>query len=91
MLRIVMGADIGTDPMVAIEMLGSLDDIDRALIPEWVAMLREAETNVRHLRQRLESLGSERACPVCGGVVTGRADRRYCSTVCRVSAHRTGV
>lgn len=30
-----------------------------------------------------------RPCERCGEPMTGRADRRYCSTRCRVAAHRT--
>lgn len=31
---------------------------------------------------------TERACPICGGLIDGRADRRYCSDRCRQHAHR---
>jgi hypothetical protein len=29
-----------------------------------------------------------RACERCGRTIAGRADRRYCSSTCRTSAHR---
>ncbi|MCK1801477.1 hypothetical protein MTQ12_00180 [Brevibacterium sp. R8603A2] len=31
---------------------------------------------------------NERPCAHCGELMTGRADRRYCSSRCRVAAHR---
>ncbi|MGD8214051.1 hypothetical protein [Aestuariimicrobium sp. Y1814] len=76
------------------------DDIDVqaaviGLEPEYVAdlmhELRTGEAELRKLRQRLDALqGGEpaRACPVCGKSVTGRSDAVYCSTACRVNAHR---
>jgi hypothetical protein len=33
-------------------------------------------------------LRDSRTCPVCGNPVGGRADARYCSTRCRVTASR---
>jgi hypothetical protein len=83
----------------------SLPDVARALaqVPDLadfrgaevdeptVALLREAETRVRHLRQQAENqlAGAEpRPCARCGGSVTGRADRRFCSDRCRKAAHR---
>lgn len=57
----------------------------------WIGHLREAETSTRRHRKRLEALRdgtAPRVCPGCGGPVTGRADAVYCSTACRVRAHR---
>jgi hypothetical protein len=64
--------------------------LDLKHLPHWIEGLREAETKVRHLRKRLEALQDPLAptCPGCGRVVSGRADARYCSTNCRVTAHR---
>ncbi len=65
--------------------------LDRSVLPELIEHMRQAETAARQLRLRLEALQTgedERTCPVCGGSVVGRSDRRYCSSTCRVKAHR---
>jgi hypothetical protein len=67
-----------------------LDQLTRKNLDHWITELREGETSVRHLRKRLEALrdGVERTCPACGRPVTGRPDAIYCTTECRVRAHR---
>ncbi len=52
--------------------------------------LRKGEAMTRKLRERLESLQSpvSRVCPQCGRPVVGRSDAVYCTTHCRVRAHR---
>ena len=68
-------------------------DLDEA--DWWIRELRKAERSVRQLRKRLEALqqGAARTCAAetCGKPVTGRADAVYCSTACRVRAHRASV
>lgn len=55
-----------------------------------VRRLREMETRLRRFRKRLEALqaGDDRKCPACGKPVAGRTDKVYCSTACRIRAHR---
>jgi len=68
-----------------------LPRLDPTKLAGWVEGLREAEASIRHLRQRLEELQPEaqgRTCPQCGLLVSGRADRIYCSSRCRVRQHR---
>jgi hypothetical protein len=66
--------------------------LDRRNLDQWIAELRRGESEVRQLRQRLEALQAEvdRPCPGpgCRRQVTGRADAVYCSSGCRVRAHR---
>lgn len=59
--------------------------LDPTFLPVWIDQLRDAEAAARRLRGRLESMLSEdrRSCPVCTGIVTGRADRVYCGSTCR--------
>jgi hypothetical protein len=63
------------------------------ITPTMIDDLREREGNLRRLRVELEHrmAGQARICdrPGCETVVYGRADRRYCSTTCRVAAHRS--
>lgn len=67
-----------------------LAKLDRPSLPCLIGELRQAETEVRRLRKRLEALHNQvdRPCPQCGRAVAGRADAVYCSTDCRVKAHR---
>lgn len=56
-----------------------------------IAVAREREAVQRKLRKRLESLQSGEVlpeCEQCGTEFTGRSDARFCSTRCRVAAHR---
>ncbi len=46
---------------------------------------RDAAENDRRLQRRPDRA---RTCDRCGQPFTGRADARYCSTRCRVAAHR---
>lgn len=68
----------------------NLSELNRKHFPWWIAELKAAETNLRVLRTRLEEMttGQERHCPVCGEVVSGRADRVYCGSTCRQRARR---
>jgi len=86
MTEVVLGADIGDD---AASLLG-LSQLNREHFPWWIAALKAAETNLRALRTRLEEAVAmqERRCRVCGGVVSGRADRVYCGSTCRQRARR---
>jgi ferredoxin len=70
--------------------LKDFEHLNRKNLDYWITELRKGETSVRHLRKRLEALrdGSERTCPACGRPVTGRPDAIYCTTNCRVRAHR---
>ena len=53
------------------------------------SILRQAETNVHQLRCQVEArIDGSRHCETCGERIAGRADRRYCSTTCRVRDHR---
>lgn len=67
-----------------------LESLTPANLPHWIAELRRGETEVRLMRKRLEALqsSSDRPCPHCGRQVAGRADKVYCTTECRVRAHR---
>jgi hypothetical protein len=66
--------------------------LDRDQLAHWIAELRRGETAVRRLRKRLQALqgGVDRDCarPGCDRPVAGRPDALYCSTYCRVYAHR---
>lgn len=56
-----------------------------------IAQAREREVEQRKYRQRLEALQSGEVlpeCEHCGSDFVGRSDARYCSTRCRVAAHR---
>lgn len=59
---------------------------------EWVENVRAGESAMRDLRLRIEALRDNNGvlpeCETCGGEFTGRSDARYCSTRCRVAAHR---
>jgi IS5 family transposase len=58
---------------------------------DWLEGLRRRETVYREARIRLEALRSGEIlpeCKRCGETIVGRADARYCSTRCRVAAHR---
>ena len=66
------------------------DRLNRRHLDGWIVDLAKGEAAVRRLRKRLEALRNEstRACPVCGRPVAGRSDAVYCSSACRVRAHR---
>lgn len=56
-----------------------------------IAQAREREVEQRKYRQRLEALQSGEVlpeCEQCGAEFAGRSDARFCSTRCRVAAHR---
>jgi len=59
---------------------------------ETVESLRERESELRKERLRLEALrdnaGLLPECERCGVEFVGRSDARFCSTRCRVAAHR---
>lgn len=58
---------------------------------EWVEAFRTAEAGMRRARLRLEALQAGEVlpeCEQCGETIVGRSDARYCSTRCRVAAHR---
>ena len=62
-----------------------LSELDREQLPFYIGELKRAETVARQLRRQLEALlsGSDRRCPVCDEVVTGRTDRVHCGATCR--------
>lgn len=64
--------------------------LDRRGLDYLIAELRKGEADVRRFRKRLEALQAEvdRPCPECGRQVVGRADAVYCTSECRVRAHR---
>jgi hypothetical protein len=66
--------------------------LDRTNLDYWIDTLRQGEAQVRRLRKRLEALrdGGERVCGRngCSRNIFGRSDALYCSTDCRVAAHR---
>lgn len=58
---------------------------------EWAEAFRTAEAGMRRARLRLEALRAGEVlpeCEQCGETIVGRSDARYCSTRCRVAAHR---
>ena len=58
---------------------------------EWIAKFRDGEAALRKLRLRVDALRDGEAlpeCQHCGESFAGRSDARYCSTRCRVAAHR---
>jgi hypothetical protein len=66
-----------------------LDGLTPARLPEFIAMLRNAESDARVLRRRLESrLMPTRSCQVCGRRVSGRAGKTYCGSRCRQQGYR---
>jgi len=71
---------------------GDFSKLDPHNFDHWIVTLRRNEAALRLLRKRLEALqaGSTRTCAYedCGRQVTGRADKRYCNSECRVQAHR---
>lgn len=65
------------------------EDRDAAIIEA-----RRREADQREMRLRLEALQSGEVlpeCKHCGSEFTGRSDARFCSTQCRVAAHRARV
>ncbi len=70
-----------------------LSRLDRERLPWCIEELRKGEAEVRRFRGRIEAFlaDSERHCPACGAVVTGRADRRYCGATCRQRARRAAA
>jgi hypothetical protein len=68
----------------------TLRDADEATLSKLIDALARKEAKLRAFRLRVEALrtGEARVCPSCGRGVVGRADRVYCSTACRVRAHR---
>jgi hypothetical protein len=67
---------------------GSWEDATDENVSEWVADLRKGEADLRSFRLQVEALRSVRKCGACGEPLAGRSDRRYCSSRCRVRAHR---
>lgn len=67
--------------------------VESGELPDLIRTARDTEASARLYRQWLESLTDDdaepRACPVCGGPVRGRADRRYCSDTCRQKGYRS--
>jgi hypothetical protein len=66
--------------------------LDLSKVEWWVSELREAEASIRRLRQRLTQLVEPeigRPCDGCGETMTGRTDRRFCSSACRQRAYRS--
>jgi len=64
---------------------------DREDFDWWIGHLRAAEASIRRHRKRLEALRDGRVlgrCPVCGGLVAGRAGAVYCGDGCRLRAWR---
>lgn len=56
-----------------------------------IAVARERAADQRKVRLRLEALQSGEVlpeCEHCGSDFVGRSDARFCSTQCRVAAHR---
>ena len=77
------------DPLQGVRLWGSLDDLDRTQLPGCIEDVKRGEALLRQFRLQLEALvDSDRTCPSCGDPVAGRADRVFCSTRCRVRAHR---
>lgn len=73
----------------------ALQHCDRSKFPALIAELREKEAQARQLRRRLETvLAAEEGgaavavCAGCDAPMVGRADRQYCSAVCRQRAYR---
>lgn len=59
-----------------------------------IAAARERAADQRKVRLRLEALQSGEVlpeCEHCGTDFVGRSDARFCSTQCRVAAHRARV
>lgn len=83
----------GTGPISAFftdAELATLSPEDRAAL---VARLTEVISDASQARQSLlnadDPTYGNRRCETCDGAINGRADRRYCSSTCRVRAHRT--
>lgn len=75
-----------------------IENITKHVKPEdraaMIAVARERESEQREMRLRLEALQSGEVlpeCEHCGSGVVGRSDARFCSTQCRVAAHRARV
>lgn len=87
MERIAFGA--GAPPWPT-EMLAELD-VTR--VRGWLEALDRNLADTRALRRQLQGLldGSpSRTCESCGKPFPGKATARYCSSTCRVRAHRNG-
>lgn len=75
-----------------------IENITKRVKPEdraaMIAVARERESEQREMRLRLEALQDGSLlpeCEHCGSEFTGRSDARFCSTQCRVAAHRARV
>jgi hypothetical protein len=84
MKRVLRLAELGDVPDDMIE------HADPKLLPHHIGCLRDAESKLRKLRLRMEEALPVRTCrrTGCESPVTGRADARFCSVRCRVTAHR---
>ena len=85
----------GDDPTVLPGVLADLaavaGKVPDAEWDEWIRNLRAGEAGLRAMRLRVEALRDGEAlpeCQHCGESFAGRSDARYCSTRCRVAAHR---
>ena len=67
-----------------------LQTLNPKALDGFIEDLRKGEAMTRKLRERLEALRnkSARKCPSCGRSVVGRSDAIYCTTPCRIKAHR---
>jgi hypothetical protein len=68
----------------------NLQALNPKALDGFIEDLRKGEAMTRKLRERLEALRSKsaRKCPSCGRPVVGRSDAIYCTTPCRIKAHR---
>jgi hypothetical protein len=59
-------------------------------LPKWIEELRDAETNLRRFRLRLEALhtGSSLTCAYCGKEFHGRKGAKFCSPSHRAMSSR---
>lgn len=70
---------------------GDWSDLTPEQLANCVKDLRKGERDLRTFRLSIEArLPGSRTCEHCDEPVVGRSDRRYCSTRCRVRAHRAG-
>jgi len=88
-------ASIVTDSVGNIDVLRqglhSVEGVAPEVLADWDADLTVAIRGLSQLRAevRAELEGEQgRSCTNCGGSMSGRADRRYCSNRCRQAAHR---
>jgi hypothetical protein len=68
------------------------EKLDHSKVPMWLEQLKKAQSSIRKLRARLQTLldleSATAECRGCGAPMVGRTDKEYCKPACRQRAYR---